>query len=478
MVNVGDRQVHLLPAGRPRTSPHRLLGNGSWSSLVQHSQHLPLRDRGHSARAGGQRIAGAGPRHDASLVCGMRTFSRADQVQKATERLVAAGSHVVGAVLNGVPTPIYARRYGEYPFRLRIMARPMAAHIRSSRPSGILRAGSGDSFCRAARAAGEQDAGPVRGGVGRGRRATRGLLRVPLLAGSLLALTVAAVGLYFLHDFQVERMADSVRRRAESLAAAGQFGPSADYFHRYLQLHPTTPPHASAWPKRSTNPPPTLGGRSSPMKRRWAWPTRAFPPSASSRSASGWWNCASPAGRWPPPKAGQAARGSGKATGVRAQPRSMAHAGLKALVLYRQFRSQSKGVRPSSVEQAFQRVLEPAAGEPQVYRDPRVLLARYEYRLQQRKPAARDDLEAALRAAPRNVDVLFGGGRRRKREAVAALRRQGPGGQTKALFSEGAATTAAPRKATPPIPEVISALGNCMPRQATCRAPSKPGKPA
>ena len=61
---------------------------------------------------------------------------------------------------------------------------------------------------------------------------------MPLLAGSLLALTVAAVGLYFLHDFQVERMADSVRRRAESLAAAGQFGPSADYFHRYLQLHP------------------------------------------------------------------------------------------------------------------------------------------------------------------------------------------------------------------------------------------------
>ena len=70
-------------------------------------------------------------------------------------------------------------------------------------------------------------------------------------------------------------------------------------------------------------------------------------------------------------------------------------------MLYRQFRSQSEGVRPSSVEQAFQRVLEPAAGEPQVYRDPRVLLARYEYRLQQRKPAAHDDLEAALRAAPR-----------------------------------------------------------------------------
>ena len=52
--------------------------------------------------------------------CAMRDVSRADQVQKATERLVAAGSHVVGAVLNGVPAPHYARRYGEYSFHLQM----------------------------------------------------------------------------------------------------------------------------------------------------------------------------------------------------------------------------------------------------------------------------------------------------------------------------------------------------------------------
>jgi capsular exopolysaccharide synthesis family protein len=117
VVDVGDRQVHLLPAGRPRTSPHRLLGNGSWSSLVQSIPSIyryVIVDTPPVLAASESLVLARGA--DASLVCAMRDVSRADQVQKATERLVAAGSHVVGAVLNGVPTPIYARRYGEYPF--------------------------------------------------------------------------------------------------------------------------------------------------------------------------------------------------------------------------------------------------------------------------------------------------------------------------------------------------------------------------
>ena len=51
---------------------------------------------------------------DASLVCAMRDVSRADQVRKASERLLAAGSRVIGTVLNGVPARQYAYRYGTY----------------------------------------------------------------------------------------------------------------------------------------------------------------------------------------------------------------------------------------------------------------------------------------------------------------------------------------------------------------------------
>ena len=30
-----QRHVHLLPAGRLKVSPHRLLGNGAWKSLLE-----------------------------------------------------------------------------------------------------------------------------------------------------------------------------------------------------------------------------------------------------------------------------------------------------------------------------------------------------------------------------------------------------------------------------------------------------------
>jgi Mrp family chromosome partitioning ATPase len=52
---------------------------------------------------------------DATLMCAMRDVSRADQIRKASERLLAAGGRPVGTVLSGVPTHRYNYRYGTYP---------------------------------------------------------------------------------------------------------------------------------------------------------------------------------------------------------------------------------------------------------------------------------------------------------------------------------------------------------------------------
>ncbi|MCE5268545.1 MAG: polysaccharide biosynthesis tyrosine autokinase [Planctomycetaceae bacterium] len=110
-----DGLVCILPAGRPRSSPHRLLGNGSWRSLVQRipaAYRYVIVDTPPVLAASEALVLARGA--DASLVCVMRDVSRVDQVQKATERLLAAGGHVVGAVLNGVPARQYAYRYGRY----------------------------------------------------------------------------------------------------------------------------------------------------------------------------------------------------------------------------------------------------------------------------------------------------------------------------------------------------------------------------
>jgi polysaccharide biosynthesis transport protein len=107
--------VHVLPAGRLAVSPHRLLGNGEWKELLDELRRtyryividtppiLPASESLVLAKAA-----------DACLVCAMRDVSRIDQLRRSSERLVAAGAHPVGVVLNGVPTHEYAYSYGSY----------------------------------------------------------------------------------------------------------------------------------------------------------------------------------------------------------------------------------------------------------------------------------------------------------------------------------------------------------------------------
>ena len=57
-----NERVHLLPAGRLKVNPHRLLGNGEWKSLLgADSRQLRLRGHRHPSRTRRQRGPGAGP---------------------------------------------------------------------------------------------------------------------------------------------------------------------------------------------------------------------------------------------------------------------------------------------------------------------------------------------------------------------------------------------------------------------------------
>jgi polysaccharide biosynthesis transport protein len=114
IVSNAGADIDLLPAGRLRVSPHQLLGNGSWKSLLA---KIPARyryvviDTPPVLEASEALVLANGA--DASVVCAMRDVSRMDQVHKTIERLTATGCRPVGTVLNGVPTRRYTSRYND-----------------------------------------------------------------------------------------------------------------------------------------------------------------------------------------------------------------------------------------------------------------------------------------------------------------------------------------------------------------------------
>jgi capsular exopolysaccharide synthesis family protein len=116
IVATHNPNVQLLPAGRLKVSPHRLLGNGAWKSLLAQipaSYGYVIIDTPPVLAASEALVLS---KHaDAILICVMRDVSRADQVQKATNLLTAAGGSPVGTVLNGVPIRSYKYYYGTYP---------------------------------------------------------------------------------------------------------------------------------------------------------------------------------------------------------------------------------------------------------------------------------------------------------------------------------------------------------------------------
>ncbi|MBU4272893.1 MAG: polysaccharide biosynthesis tyrosine autokinase [Planctomycetes bacterium] len=107
--------THLLPAGRLEVSPHSLLGNGAWQSVlakIPSRYRYVLIDTPPMLSASEALVLAKAA--DASLVCVMRDVSRVDQIRKILDRLAAVGSRPVGLVLNGVPAKDYSYRWGDY----------------------------------------------------------------------------------------------------------------------------------------------------------------------------------------------------------------------------------------------------------------------------------------------------------------------------------------------------------------------------
>jgi len=116
IVPTHSEHVHLLPAGEIKVSPHRLLGNGAWKSLVEQipsSYGYVIIDTPPVLAASEALVLARAA--DATLLCVMRDVSRADQVRKAAERLLIAGGRPVGTVLSGVPMSHRKYGYGIYP---------------------------------------------------------------------------------------------------------------------------------------------------------------------------------------------------------------------------------------------------------------------------------------------------------------------------------------------------------------------------
>ncbi|MBN2580002.1 MAG: polysaccharide biosynthesis tyrosine autokinase [Pirellulales bacterium] len=109
--------VSVLPAGRLRANPFRLLSNGTWKALLEEipgEYRYVIIDTPPILVASESLILARAA--DAAIVCAMRDISRVDQVTETCDRLAAAGGRPVGMVLNGVPGNRYAARYGYYAY--------------------------------------------------------------------------------------------------------------------------------------------------------------------------------------------------------------------------------------------------------------------------------------------------------------------------------------------------------------------------
>lgn len=109
-----EEGLWLLPAGRLRTNPLRLLRNLKSDVLDKCRdayQNVVLDTPPVLAASESLLLAKAA---DATLLCALRDVSRENQLREAHRRLVGADANPVGIALNGVPFKSYLRKYGFY----------------------------------------------------------------------------------------------------------------------------------------------------------------------------------------------------------------------------------------------------------------------------------------------------------------------------------------------------------------------------
>jgi receptor protein-tyrosine kinase len=112
-----SERLHILPAGRLKTNPHRLLGCNAFSTLIDELrtkyQYIVIDTPPVLPASESLVMASAA---DAAILCTRRDFSRVSQSQAAYARMQSAGVKVAGAVINGIPIRQYAYQYGNYAY--------------------------------------------------------------------------------------------------------------------------------------------------------------------------------------------------------------------------------------------------------------------------------------------------------------------------------------------------------------------------
>ncbi len=109
--------LHLLPAGRLRHSPHKIISVESLQEILDELRpkypYIVIDTPPILSASEALLMAKAA---DAAILCTRRNVSRESQVRIAYERLLKAGARPLGAVFNGVPTRSYAYTYGSYDY--------------------------------------------------------------------------------------------------------------------------------------------------------------------------------------------------------------------------------------------------------------------------------------------------------------------------------------------------------------------------
>ncbi|TWT81172.1 Tyrosine-protein kinase YwqD [Planctomycetes bacterium CA13] len=112
--SLGDL-IHVLPAGKLTTSPHRMLNPKAMKAFISDAmeKYTYVVVDTSPVLSAGETLAIASA-VESTLMCMMRDVSRMDSVRLATRRLEAAGANMVGTVFSGVTAQQYAYRYGDY----------------------------------------------------------------------------------------------------------------------------------------------------------------------------------------------------------------------------------------------------------------------------------------------------------------------------------------------------------------------------
>jgi tetratricopeptide (TPR) repeat protein len=282
----------------------------------------------------------------------------------------------------------------------------------------------------------------------------RTLVNLRLLNGTLIALAIVASGGYALHRYQAGRMADVLLDRAHQLQQKQEWSAAAEYFQRYLQVHPDqvrvradlaeTFAHLALTPQRKTRAVElyyqALGGlpreRQPPLRRHLVELLlelgRSREAETEARSLlrlipndpQGWKMLAF--AMYQQSRLGNRSESRADAglddTFQRALQRNPGNVELSTRLAYlirdrqpllgTKMRSLSQPARDGLADGVIDRMV---AAHPA---DPEALLARYLYRVQYQRPRAEEDLRAALKHGPSSPRVLFQAAEHFRREAA------------------------------------------------------------